>query len=178
MFVIFLGVIYLKTFIRIYLYSCRFIFIRNSFIYLFNLFILFIYFIILFIYLFIYLFISIVHRKDQSKFRGKRGEKIGRVSTLELYENNYMKIHFASALPRQYFCRGQQDFILRASAFTSTTSEKTITGSKGCKVPPFITYFTKNKKYYVYSYLLYRYCCTNVVIWNAMCSFLTSNIVL
>ena len=32
---------------------------------------------------------------------------------------NYMKIHFASALPLQYFCRGQQDFILRASAFTA-----------------------------------------------------------
>ena len=32
---------------------------------------------------------------------------------------NCMKIHFASALPLQCFCRGWQDFILRASAFTS-----------------------------------------------------------
>ena len=30
-----------------------------------------------------------------------------------------MKIHFASAFPRQCFCRGWQDFILRALVFTS-----------------------------------------------------------
>ena len=34
---------------------------------------------------------------------------------------NYMKIHFAPAFPRQYFCRGWQDFILKASVFTSAT---------------------------------------------------------
>ena len=43
---------------------------------------------------------------------------------------NYMKIHFASALPRQYFCRGWEDFILRVSAFTWATSAKTLTRSK------------------------------------------------
>ena len=43
---------------------------------------------------------------------------------------NYMKLHFASALPLQCFCRGWQDFILRASAFTWATSAKTSTRSK------------------------------------------------
>ena len=37
-----------------------------------------------------------------------------------------MKIHFASTLPRQYFCQGWWNFILRASA----TSAKTSTRSK------------------------------------------------
>ena len=32
---------------------------------------------------------------------------------------NSMKTHFASAFPRQCFCRGWQDFILRALVFTS-----------------------------------------------------------
>ena len=41
-----------------------------------------------------------------------------------------MKIHFASALRRHWFCRGQYDFILRASAFTWATSPKTSTRSK------------------------------------------------
>ena len=36
-----------------------------------------------------------------------------------------MKIHSASAFPRQCFCRGWQDFILRASVFISATSTKT-----------------------------------------------------
>ena len=37
---------------------------------------------------------------------------------------------FILALPRQCFCRGWQDFILRASAFTWATSAKTSTRSK------------------------------------------------
>ena len=37
------------------------------------------------------------------------------------------------------------------------------------KVAPFAPYFTKNKKYYVYNF-----CCINIVIWSAMCTFLTS----
>ena len=41
-----------------------------------------------------------------------------------------MKISSASALPRQCFCRVWQDFILRASVFTSATSAKTLTRSK------------------------------------------------
>ena len=64
------------------LYSYSFIFIRNLFIYLFNLFILFIYFIWYFMYVFIY----IVYRKEQSKIRGKRREKIGRVYKQEVYK--------------------------------------------------------------------------------------------
>ena len=45
-------------------------------------------------------------------------------------QGNYMKMHFALAFAQQCFCRGWQDFILRASAFTSTTSVKTSTKSK------------------------------------------------
>ena len=51
---------------------------------------------------------------------------------------NYMKIHFALALPRQCFCRGWQDFILRASAFTSGTSAKTSTRSKLVRFLPLL----------------------------------------
>ena len=45
-----------------------------------------------------------------------------------------MKIHFASAFPQQCFCRGWQDFILRAWVFTSATSAKTLTRSKLVKL--------------------------------------------
>ena len=41
-----------------------------------------------------------------------------------------MKIKFASALPRQCFCRGSEDFISRASAFTWKTSAKILTRSE------------------------------------------------
>ena len=51
---------------------------------------------------------------------------------------NYMKIHFASAFPRQYSCRGWQDFILRASVFTSATSAKTSTRSKLVRLLPLL----------------------------------------
>ena len=64
---------------------------------------------------------------------------------------NYMKIHFASALPRQYFCRGWEDFILRASAFTWATSAKTLTRSKLVRLLALLHIFTRNKKYYVYN---------------------------
>ena len=47
-----------------------------------------------------------------------------------------MKIHFASALPQQCFCQGWQDFILRASAFTSAISAKTLTKSKLVRLLP------------------------------------------
>ena len=40
------------------------------------------------------------------------------------WRGNYMKIHFASAFPLQYFCRGWQDFTLRASVFTLGTLAK------------------------------------------------------
>ena len=45
-----------------------------------------------------------------------------------------MKIHFALAFPRQCFCRGWQDFILRALVFTSATSAQTSTRSKLVKL--------------------------------------------
>ena len=67
------------------------------------------------------------------------------------YQGNYIKIHFASAFPRQCFCRGWQDFILRALVFTSATSAKTSTRSKLVRLLP-SPYFTKNKKYCVYNY--------------------------
>ena len=41
-----------------------------------------------------------------------------------------MKIHSASAFPRQRFCGGWQNFILTASVFTLVTSAKTSTISK------------------------------------------------
>ena len=53
-------------------------------------------------------------------------------------QGNYMKIHFASALPRQCFCRGWQDFILRASAFTWPTSAKTSMRSKLVRLLPLL----------------------------------------
>ena len=49
-----------------------------------------------------------------------------------------MKIHFASAFPRQCFCPDWQDFILRASVFTSATSAKTLTRSKLVKLLPLL----------------------------------------
>ena len=48
-----------------------------------------------------------------------------------------MKIHFTSAFPRQYFRRGWQDFILRASVFTSETLAKTSKRSKLVNLLPF-----------------------------------------
>ena len=58
MFIIFLRVIYLKTFIRIF-YTVIVLYLSE-------------------IYLFIYLFIYLVYRKEQIKIRGKSREKIGR----------------------------------------------------------------------------------------------------
>ena len=49
-----------------------------------------------------------------------------------------MKIHFASALPRQFFSRGWQDFILRASEFTSATSAEKSTRSKPVRLLPLL----------------------------------------
>ena len=51
---------------------------------------------------------------------------------------NYMKIHFASAFPRQCFCRGWQDFILGASVFTSATWAKTSKRSKLVRLLPLL----------------------------------------
>ena len=45
-------------------------------------------------------------------------------------QGNYMKIHFTSALPRECFCRGWYDFIVRVLAFTWATSAKTSARSK------------------------------------------------
>ena len=49
-----------------------------------------------------------------------------------------MKIHSASAFPRQCFCRGWQDYKLRASVFTSATSAKTSTRSKLVRLLPLL----------------------------------------
>ena len=187
MFVIFLRVIYLKKFIRIFLYSSSFIFIRNLFIYLFNLFIVFIYFIYyfiylfillfyLFIYLFVYLFIYlftylfiyllvqfIERNKVNLEEKEERRLKEFQPSNFSIFcQCNYMKIHFASALPRQYFCRGWQGFILRASAFTSATSEKTSTGSKGCKVVRLLLLLHMSLR--IRSIICTITCCTNIFV--------------
>ena len=45
-----------------------------------------------------------------------------------------MKIDFTSAFPQQYFCRGWQDFILRASVVTLATLAKPSTRSKLVKL--------------------------------------------
>ena len=49
-----------------------------------------------------------------------------------------MKIHFASAFPRQCFCRNWQDFTLRALVFTSATSAQTSTRSELVKLLPLL----------------------------------------
>ena len=87
-----------------------------------------------------------------------------------------MKIHFASAFPRQCFCRGWQDFVKSLGIYLGNLG-KNFDEKETCKVVPFTPYFTKNKKYYVCNYCC-AICCTNIVICNAMCSFLTLKIVL
>ena len=51
---------------------------------------------------------------------------------------NDMKIHFALAFPWQCFCRGWQDFILRASVFTLATLAKTSMRSQLVKLLPLL----------------------------------------
>ena len=92
------------------------------------------------------------------------------------FRGNYMKIHFASAFPRQCFCRGWQDFVKSLGIYLGNLG-KNFDEKETCKVVPFTPYFTKNKKYYVCNYCC-AICCTNIVICNAMCSFLTLKIVL
>ena len=53
-------------------------------------------------------------------------------------QGNYLKIHFASAFRRQCFCRGSQDFILRATVFTSVTSAETAARSKLVRLLPLL----------------------------------------
>ena len=53
-------------------------------------------------------------------------------------QGNYMKIHFALALPQQCFCRHWQDLILRALAFTWATSAKTSIRSKPVSLLPLL----------------------------------------
>ena len=74
--------------------------------------------------------------------------------------DNYMKIHFASAFPRQCFCRGWQDFILRASVFTLATSGKTSTRSKlvSCSLYSILKYCCT---YFVAQILLYAMQCAS-----------------
>ena len=73
-----------------------------------------------------------------------------------------MKIHFALAFPWQCFCRGWQDFILRASVLTSATSAKTSTRIKLVKLLPLL-YISPRKRsimctIIVVQILLYKYC--------------------
>ena len=70
-----------------------------------------------------------------------------------------MKMHFASAFPRQCLCRGWQDFILRASAFTSA---KTSTRSKLVRLLPLLHISPRIRSIMctiiVVQILLYKYC--------------------
>ena len=69
---------------------------------------------------------------------------------------------FASAFPRQCFCRSWQDFILRASAFTSATSVKTSTKSKLVRLLPLHHVLPRIRSIMctviVVQILLYKYC--------------------
>ena len=76
MFIIFLRVIYWKTFIRVF-YIVIVLYLSEIYLLIYYLICLFIIFIYL-IYYFVYLINYIVYRKEQSKIRGKSREKIGR----------------------------------------------------------------------------------------------------
>ena len=72
-----------------------------------------------------------------------------------------MKIYFASAFPQQCFCRGWQDFILRASVFTSATSAQTSTRSKFVKLFTLLHISPRIRSMctiIAVQILLYRYC--------------------
>ena len=91
-------------------------------------------------------------------------------------QGNYLKIHFASAFCRQCFCRGSQDFILRATAFTSVTSAETAARSKLVRLLPLLHISPRIRgimcTIVVAQVLLSKYCYV-----QCMCSFLTSKIV-
>ena len=61
--------------------------------------------------------------------KGGGGSNYAVRTALEI-RSDYMKIHFASAFPQQCFCRGWQDFMLRASVFTLATLANISTRSK------------------------------------------------
>ena len=73
-----------------------------------------------------------------------------------------MKIYFALAFPQQCFCRGWQDFILRASVFTSTTSAQTSTRNKLVKLLTLLHISPRIRSIMcttiAVQILLYRYC--------------------
>ena len=75
---------------------------------------------------------------------------------------NHMKMHFASALPQQCFSRGWQDFISRASAFTSATSAKTSMRSKLVRMISLLHISPRIRSIMctiiVVQILLYKYC--------------------
>ena len=66
------------------------------------------------------------------------------------------------AFPQQCFCRGWQDFILRAFVFTSATSAKTSTRSKLVRLLPLLHISTRIRSIMctiiVVQILLYKYC--------------------
>ena len=71
---------------------------------------------------------------------------------------NYIKC----TLPRQCFCRGWQDFILRASVFTSATLAKTSTRSKLVRLLPLLHISRRIRSIMrtiiVMQIFLYKYC--------------------
>ena len=83
-----------------------------------------------------------------------------------------MKIHFASAFPQQCFYQGWQDFILRASVFTSATSAKTSTRSKLVRLLLLLHISPRIRSIMctiiVVQILLYKYCYT---LWNVLFSY-------
>ena len=72
-----------------------------------------------------------------------------------------MNMHFASAFLQQCFCCGWQDFILRASAFTSVTLAKTSTRSKLIRLLPLLNILPRIRSIMctiVAQFLLYKCC--------------------
>ena len=78
------------------------------------------------------------------------------------YWGNYMKMHFTRVFPRQCFCRCWQDFILRASAYTSATLAKTSVRSKLVRLLPLLHISPRIRSIMctiiVVQILLYIYC--------------------
>ena len=73
-----------------------------------------------------------------------------------------MKIDFTSAFPQQCFCRGQQDFIFRASVFTLATSAKILMGGKLIRLHPLLNITPRIRSIMCtiieIQILLYKYC--------------------
>ena len=84
-----------------------------------------------------------------------------------------MKIHFASAM----FLPMLAGFYIKRLSFYLGNLDKNLTRSKLVKLLLLLCISPRIRILCV-QLLLYKFCCTNIVICNAMCSFLTSKIVL